>query len=106
VQVKKRFGIKVIHFDDEIFAMDIKWLERFAIFYLVKINLPFVAYIYPTRNIAGHPLDLMKRLRAASIAAWAFESGSERMNKMRVRARLQPRAVPEDGRDPAAWAPY
>lgn len=79
VAVKKRFGIKVIHFDDEIFAMDIKWLEKFAIFYKVKINLPFVAYIYPTRNIEAI-LTLMKRT-GLFYCCLGLESGSERMNK-------------------------
>jgi len=79
VQVKKRFGIKVIHFDDEIFAMDLKWLERFAIFYKVKVNLPFVAYIYPTRNIEAI-LTLMKRT-GLFYCCLGLESGSERMNK-------------------------
>lgn len=79
VAVKKRFGIKVIHFDDEIFAMDIKWLEKFAIFYKVKINLPFVAYIYPSRNIEAI-LTLMKRT-GLFYCCLGLESGSERMNK-------------------------
>lgn len=79
VEVKRRFGIKVIHFDDEIFAMDLKWLERFAIFYKVKINLPFVAYIYPSRNIEAI-LTLMKRT-GLFYCCLGLESGSERMNK-------------------------
>lgn len=79
VSVKKRFGIKVIHFDDEIFAMDLKWLEKFAIFYKVKVNLPFVAYIYPTRNIEAI-LTLMKRT-GLFYCCLGLESGSERMNK-------------------------
>lgn len=79
VQVKKRFGVKVIHFDDEIFAMDLKWLEVFAIYYKVKVNLPFVAYIYPTRNIEAI-LSVMKRA-GLFYCCLGLESGSERMNK-------------------------
>ena len=90
VTAKRRFAIENVYFDDEIFAMDVKWLERFSERYQAEVGLPFVAYIYPTRNI-GRILELLK---AAGLyyCCLALESGSERVNKV-VFERVYDRAL-------------
>lgn len=76
---RARFGIERVGFEDEIFAMDLKWLETFAALYKEKVNLPFVAYIYPTRNVEA----ILTLLKGAGLeyCCLALESGSERINR-------------------------
>jgi len=76
---KREFGLEQINFEDEIFAMHIKWLEEFAPLYEEHVDLPFTAYIYPTRNIE----KILTLLRSVGLnhACLALESGSERINK-------------------------
>ena len=79
VQAKERFGLQMVHFDDEIFAMDVKWLEKFSARYRREVGVPFVAYIYPTRNIEA----ILGLLKDAGLVycCLALESGSERVNR-------------------------
>lgn len=79
VDAKRKFDFTSVHFDDEIFAMDLKWLQEFSQRYRDEVGVPFVAYIYPTRKIA-EILDLMK-CAGLSYCCLALESGSERVNK-------------------------
>jgi anaerobic magnesium-protoporphyrin IX monomethyl ester cyclase len=76
---KKRFGLTKIQFEDEIFAMNLKWLDVFAPLYKREVGLPFSAYIYPTRNIE----NILAVLKDAGLnyCCLALESGSERVNK-------------------------
>ncbi|HET7617994.1 MAG TPA: radical SAM protein [Vicinamibacterales bacterium] len=76
---KERYGLTKIHFDDEIFAMNLKWLDVFVPLYKRDVNLPFTAYIYPTRNIE----KILGLLKEAGLVycCLALESGSERINK-------------------------
>jgi radical SAM superfamily enzyme YgiQ (UPF0313 family) len=78
-EAKKRFGIRQVHFEDEIFAMHMKWLERFAPLYSKEVGLPFTAYIYPTRSIEA----ILTLLKSAGLkyCCLALESGSERVNR-------------------------
>jgi radical SAM superfamily enzyme YgiQ (UPF0313 family) len=78
-RAKQRFGLTKIQFEDEIFAMNLKWLEVFAPLYRREVDLPFSAYIYPTRNIE----NILTVLKNAGLTycCLALESGSERVNK-------------------------
>lgn len=78
-QAKERYNLTKIHFDDEIFAMNLKWLDVFVPLYKRDVNLPFTAYIYPTRNIE----PILKALKDAGLTycCLALESGSESINK-------------------------
>ncbi len=79
-EAKQRFGLTKIHFEDEIFAMNVKWLEEFVPLYKKEVNLPFIAYIYPVHNID----KVLTFLKEAGLehCCLALESGSERINKI------------------------
>lgn len=79
VAAKRQFDLKHVRFEDEIFGMNLKWLEEFAPLYREQVGLPFDAYIYPSRNIE----KILKTLQHAGLAfcCLALESGSERINK-------------------------
>lgn len=78
-EAKKRFGLTRIQFEDEIFGMNLKWLQAFVPLYKEQVDLPFMAYIYPTRNIES----ILTLLKSAGLmnCCLALESGSERINK-------------------------
>lgn len=78
VEYKKDFPLSQIQFEDEIFAMGTKWLKEFAPLYKEKIDVPFVAYIYPTKNVK----QILELLKTAGLtyACLALESGSEHIN--------------------------
>lgn len=76
---KNRFNLTQVQFEDEIFAMGTRWLEKFVPLYRERIGVPFVAYIYPTRNI--EKILVMLKSAGLSYACLALESGSERINK-------------------------
>ncbi|MAG56488.1 MAG: hypothetical protein CMJ83_09370 [Planctomycetes bacterium] len=76
---KSQFNLTKIQFEDEIFAMNVKWLREFVPLYKEQVDLPFTAYIYPTRNIEA----ILMLLKSAGLnyACLALESGSEHINK-------------------------
>jgi radical SAM superfamily enzyme YgiQ (UPF0313 family) len=78
-EAKKQFGITEIHFEDEIFAMDMRWLAEFVPLYKEKVGLPFLCYIYPVRSVE----KILTLLRSAGLyyCCLALESGSERINQ-------------------------
>lgn len=78
-ETKRQFGISDIWFEDEVFAIDVKWLEEFVPLYKKEVGLPFVAYIYHSHNIER----ILKLLKSAGLryCCIALESGSERINK-------------------------
>ena len=78
-EAKARFDLKEIVFEDEIFGMDAKWLAEFVPLYRAEVDLPFIAYIYPTRNVE----TLLPLLKQAGLkfCCLALESGSARINR-------------------------
>lgn len=78
-ETKAQFGITEVVFEDEIFAMAQRWLEEFAALYRDQVGVPFIAYLYPTRNIENLlPLLKFAGLKSCSVS---LQSGSRRINK-------------------------
>ncbi len=78
-QAKQQFGLTKIHFEDEIFAMGLKWLREFVPLYKEAVDLPFTAYIYPVRSVE----EILRLLKSAGLdyCCLALETGSERISK-------------------------
>jgi SAM-dependent methyltransferase len=79
VEAKHRFDLDEIVFEDEIFGMDLQWLSEFTPLYVQKVDLPLVAYIYPTRNV--EQLLPLLRLAGLKFCCVALESGSAGINR-------------------------
>lgn len=79
IEVKRSQNITMIHFEDEIFAMDVNWLKDFTELYRKEIDLPFTAYIYPMPNVD----EILNLLKSAGLSncCLALESGSEYINQ-------------------------
>ncbi len=78
-EAKRKYGATEIMFEDEIFGMDLRWLEKFTPLYLEHVGLPFSAYLYPTRNI-DKLLPMLKEAGLASCCV-SLQTGSERIHK-------------------------
>ncbi len=78
-EAKKIIDYDMIHFEDEVFSLDIKWLREFADIYKKEINLPFVSYIFPNNNI-DNQLKILKEI-GLLYTCLAVQSGSESINK-------------------------
>lgn len=76
---KKIKKLKVIHFWDEIFSDDPRWIDEFIVRYKNEINLPF--------EIWGHPLKVNKELISKLVSVGLYkvvmgvQSGSPRVRK-------------------------
>ena len=57
---KKKYHPQFVHFSDEVFNLNDKWLKEFLLKYKTEVGLPFACYIYP---------DLVSRSQAAELKA-------------------------------------
>lgn len=77
VQLKKQYPLATVHFVDDIFIFDRKWLNKFLPLYKKRVGLPFVC------NIRGGLLDanLAKKLSQAGCLSvfLGVETGNEQL---------------------------
>jgi len=78
-EAKKIVNYQIVQFEDEVFSLDYEWLREFGELYKKRIDVPFVCYIYPNKNIEKQ-LKLLKEIGLFSTCL-ALQSGSERINK-------------------------
>ena len=73
--VKRQYPLELVHFSDDIFALDKSWLEDFSVRYKKMIDLPFNCNV----RISHIDEDTVKLLSAAGCNAVTFglESGNE-----------------------------
>lgn len=82
-----KYPIKEIFFYDDIFSLDIQWLERFSEIYRKQIALPFKALVHP-QTISAEMAALLAQAGCVRVDI-GLESGSER-----VRQEILERKVP------------
>lgn len=82
----KEFGGQLVSFQDDIFGIDMAWLEKFARLYK-KLGLPFFAQLRP-RLITEDRIKLLKEA-GIHIVSFAIESGNEK-NRREVLDRDEP----------------
>ncbi len=75
LSIKKHYPLELVHFSDDIFALDKNWLEEFSAEYKEMIRLPFNCNI----KISCLDEDIVKLLKASGCHAVTFglESGNE-----------------------------
>lgn len=76
-EVTRRFNLREIQFEDEIFGLDLRWLREFVPRYRERVGLPFTAYLFPSRQVE----EIVALLQSAGLSycCLALESGSDRM---------------------------
>jgi radical SAM superfamily enzyme YgiQ (UPF0313 family) len=85
--VKDRFVLKRVHFSDDIFVLDKKWLERFLQAYRKEINLPFSCNI----RVDQVNEKIIREMYESGCCGISFgiESGSERIRNEILKKQLQ-----------------
>ena len=85
--VKDRFVLKRVHFSDDIFVLDKKWLERFLQAYRKEINLPFSCNI----RVDQVNEKIIKEMYKSGCWGISFgiESGSERIRNEILKKQLK-----------------
>ena len=80
VNLKKTYRPKGFRFEDDVFAINVKWLKDFKKQYLDYINLPFHCYITPSTASDV----ILKELAAAGCVSVSMgvQSGSETIRKI------------------------
>jgi radical SAM superfamily enzyme YgiQ (UPF0313 family) len=78
-EAKKTILYEKVQFEDEIFSFHYPWLEEFCGLYRREIDLPFICYIYPHRDIEKN-LRLLKDAGLEHVTL-ALQSGSRRIHR-------------------------
>lgn len=89
----KDYGGKLISFQDDIFGIDLEWLERFSRLYK-KVKIPFFAQLRP-HLIKEERIKLLKE-SGIHIVSFAVESGNEKTRK-EILDRDEPNEIIEKG---------
>ena len=87
------FGGKLVSFQDDIFGIDMAWLEKFSTLYR-RLGLPFFAQLRP-RLITEDRIKLLKEA-GIHIVSFAIESGNQK-NRQEVLDRDEPNELIERG---------
>ena len=78
-EAKKTVYYRIVQFEDEIFSMNVEWLEEFVDMYRERIGVPFECYIFASNSIENQ-LKLLKKAGLFSTCL-SLQSGSDRINK-------------------------
>jgi anaerobic magnesium-protoporphyrin IX monomethyl ester cyclase len=68
-----------VRFEDEVFSLDLTWLEEFRTLYKKDVGLPFVCYLFPMSGLKER-IPVLKDAGLVSTVL-ALQSGSEMINK-------------------------
>lgn len=79
VEAKKIVDYRAVQFEDEVFSLNLEWLEEFVDMYRERIRVPFECYIYPS-NVIERQLKLLKK-GGLFETCLALQSGSDRINR-------------------------
>lgn len=94
--VRTRFGLKSVFFQDDIFILDRTWLADFLDRYHAEVRLPFTCLV--RADLVDE--NVVRRLKQAGCVGVQFgiESGNERIRNQVLRKRLNDAQIIEAGR--------
>jgi len=75
--IKKKYNPKKFRFEDDVFAFNQNWLNKFKVEYRKKINLPFHCYVTPS-TAKDEILKSLKEAGCESVSM-GIQSGSEKI---------------------------
>ncbi len=79
LDLKRRYGIKTIHFQDDLFASNSAWLQRFIPEFRRRLGLPFTCLTHP-KVMSRRTIELLKE-GGCRLAIVGIQSGSERLRR-------------------------
>lgn len=86
LELKNKHGAKYILFEDDVFAMNEKWMTEFAPLYKKKIGLPFAAFGH-TQLLTPNMVKLLKKA-GCDFLWFGLQSASEKIRR-EVHARFE-----------------
>lgn len=75
LDVKKKYGLRVVSFTDDVFITDIDWLKKFLPLYKEKVNLPFMCNV--TANLITEEIASLLKDNCCYGVSMGIESGDE-----------------------------
>jgi radical SAM superfamily enzyme YgiQ (UPF0313 family) len=78
-QALEIIDFRKVRFEDEVFPLELTWLEEFRTLYKKEVGLPFVCYLFPMNGLKER-LPVLKDAGLVSTVL-ALQSGSEMINK-------------------------
>lgn len=85
-QIRKEYPLEGIIFEDDIFIIDMGWLEEFAIKYPKKIGLPYMCYVRP--NLVTEDMARLLKVSGCYSVRVAIECGNETLRNKILRRNL------------------
>ena len=79
IYLRKTYGIKKIHFQDDLFASNTAWLEAFIPRYIKEVGVPFSCLTHP-KVMSSRNIELLKE-GGCLLAIVGIQSGSERVRR-------------------------
>ncbi|MCF7916160.1 MAG: B12-binding domain-containing radical SAM protein [Candidatus Omnitrophica bacterium] len=86
---KKKYRIKSINFEEDLFVIDKEWLRKFSYYYAKEIALPFYCFIHP--NLLDKERASLLRKAGCEEAFVGVESGNKALRKQ-IMKRKTPKA--------------
>lgn len=91
LQVKKKYSLEGIIFEDDIFIIDQIWLEEFTRKYPLRIGLPYICYIRP--NLVNKDIVRLLRLSNCYSVRVAVECGNEELRNKILKRNLSDKQI-------------
>jgi radical SAM superfamily enzyme YgiQ (UPF0313 family) len=91
LQVKKKYPLEGIIFEDDIFIIDKGWLEEFAQKYPAKVGLPYICYIRP--NLVNKDIVRLLKLSNCYSVRVAVECGNEELRNKILKRNLSDKQI-------------
>jgi anaerobic magnesium-protoporphyrin IX monomethyl ester cyclase len=94
--VRKKYALKTVVFNDDIFILDKKWLYEFCERYPREIGLPYICNI--RSNLISE--DIVARLRDSDCISvnWSIESGNEQIRNQLLKRDMTEEQILNTGR--------
>lgn len=87
LQIKKKYPLEGIIFEDDIFIIDKEWLAEFAGKYPNKIGLPYMCYVRP--NLVTNEIARLLKISGCYSVRVAIECGNETLRNQILKRNLR-----------------
>jgi anaerobic magnesium-protoporphyrin IX monomethyl ester cyclase len=80
LDVRKKYGLRIVSFTDDVFITDIDWLKKFLPLYRERVNLPFMCNV--TANLVNEEIIRLLKSNGCYGIAMGIESGDPEIRKL------------------------
>jgi radical SAM superfamily enzyme YgiQ (UPF0313 family) len=94
--VRKKYALRTVVFNDDIFILDKKWLHEFCERYPKEIGLPYICNI--RSNLISEDIVAMLRDSKCISVNWSIESGNEQLRNQLLKRDMTEEQILNTGR--------